>query len=72
VEQAVVTAACGWHAADIYVQPNLSRADAVRNGAAELIDAVERYKSAQPVFADRQPVASRDDPLGQGPGADTA
>lgn len=51
LRDAVVCAACRWHDADIYVHPILDRAEAVRVGAIELIEAVERYKNAQPPAA---------------------
>jgi hypothetical protein len=44
----VVWAACRWHAADIYVHPFLDRDQAVKVGVADLIDAVQNWKNAQP------------------------
>lgn len=47
----VVTAACGVVAADTYVHPIMSRADAVKAGVAELHDAVNAYHSTQSAAA---------------------
>ena len=44
---AVVQAACRWYLADIYVHPVLSRAEAVKVGVADLLDAVQNYRSAR-------------------------
>lgn len=48
LKEELVNAALRWHSADIYVHPVLSRADAVKVGVANLIDAVQNYKNAQP------------------------
>ena len=46
IKQKVIDAACRWHSADIYVHPVLDRAQAVKVGCADLIDAVQDYKNA--------------------------
>lgn len=56
LEQDVINAACRWRAADIYVHPVLDRATAVKVGVADLIDAVQNYKSALPPAQVREDV----------------
>lgn len=57
LRDAVVLAACKWHSADIYVHPVLSRAEAVKVGVCDLIDAVQQYQNAkasmEPASTDR-------------------
>ena len=48
LREEIIAAAIRWRGADIYVHPILDREQAVKVGAADLIDAVQNYVNALP------------------------